>query len=208
MEDQNPDNNWLNGNATLPDNVTFTPVTTTGTVLPEGADGYGAKDADGNLTWGGYELKIDGTAVDTSKYTVNWYQVTFNEKGEDTYSSVVAPTSGEINDSSFTTLALQQKVGANADARVGKGLTFEVISATDASNKILSKENAPVIRGNDGIIDNFHRESLAIVIGIFLHVSTTILFESSEGHKFNAYKMFAITLGLAIAGIGMFLHIH
>ena len=62
--------------------------------------------------------------------------------------------------------------------------------------------------GSSGIIDNFHRESLAIVIGIFLHVSTTILFESSEGHKFNAYKMFAITLGLAIAGIGMFLHIH
>ena len=62
--------------------------------------------------------------------------------------------------------------------------------------------------GGAGIIDNFHRESLAIVIGIFLHVSTTILFESSEGHKFNAYKMFAITLGLAIAGIGMFLHIH
>jgi len=62
--------------------------------------------------------------------------------------------------------------------------------------------------GGAGIIDNFHRESLAIVIGIFLHVSTTILFESSEGHKFNAYKMFAITLGLAMAGIGMFFHIH
>jgi hypothetical protein len=59
-----------------------------------------------------------------------------------------------------------------------------------------------------GIIGDFQRESLAIVIGIFLHVSTTILFESSEGHKFNAYKMFAITLGLAIAGIGMLFHLH
>ena len=154
LEDDNPDNNWLNANATLPENVTFTPVTTAGVVLPEGADGYGAKDGEGNLTWGGYELKIDGTAVDTSKYTVNWYKVTFNDKGADTYSSVAVPTSGEINNSSFTTLALQQKVGANADARIGKGLTFEVVSATDASNKILSKENAPVIRGTDGIIDN------------------------------------------------------
>ncbi|MFL2802951.1 MAG: hypothetical protein ACJ0DD_09420, partial [Paracoccaceae bacterium] len=154
LEDNNPDNDWLNANATLPENVTFTPVTTLGAVLPEGADGYGAKDADGNLTWGGYELKIDGTVVDTSKYTVNWYKVAFNDDGQDTYSSVAEPTSGEINNSSFTTLALQLKVGDDANARLGKGLTFEVVSATDASNKILSKENAPVIRGSDGIIDN------------------------------------------------------
>ena len=58
------------------------------------------------------------------------------------------------------------------------------------------------------VIGQFHRESLAIVIGIFLHVSTTILFESSEGHRFNAYKMMAIAAGLALAGLGMLLHAH
>ncbi|MDO1500445.1 ZIP family metal transporter [Winogradskyella maritima] len=39
----------------------------------------------------------------------------------------------------------------------------------------------------------------AVVIGIFLHISTTILFESSEGHKFNLSKLVAICLGILIA---------
>nr|WP_321245280.1 ZIP family metal transporter [uncultured Psychroserpens sp.] len=41
----------------------------------------------------------------------------------------------------------------------------------------------------------------AIVIGIFFHISTTILFESSEGHKFNLSKLVAIILGVGIAYI-------
>lgn len=39
----------------------------------------------------------------------------------------------------------------------------------------------------------------AIVIGIFFHISTVILFESSEGHKFNMSKLLAIIFGVAIA---------
>ncbi len=39
----------------------------------------------------------------------------------------------------------------------------------------------------------------ALVIGVFLHISTVILFESSEGHKFNLRKLVVITLGIAIA---------
>ena len=39
----------------------------------------------------------------------------------------------------------------------------------------------------------------AVVIGIFLHISTVILFESSEGHKFNLGKLLAITSAVAIA---------
>ncbi|EDP70172.1 hypothetical protein FBALC1_11582 [Flavobacteriales bacterium ALC-1] len=39
----------------------------------------------------------------------------------------------------------------------------------------------------------------ALVIGIFLHISTTILFEASEGHKFNLSKLVAICLGILIA---------
>ena len=54
------------------------------------------------------------------------------------------------------------------------------------------------------VIGQYHRESLAIVIGIFLHVSTTILFESSEGHQFNAYKVMAIAAGLVLAAAVMF----
>ncbi|WP_138434409.1 ZIP family metal transporter [Winogradskyella algicola] len=39
----------------------------------------------------------------------------------------------------------------------------------------------------------------AVVIGIFLHISTTILFETGEGHKFNLSKLMAIGLGILIA---------
>lgn len=39
----------------------------------------------------------------------------------------------------------------------------------------------------------------AVVIGIFLHISTTILFETGEGHKFNLSKLVAICLGVLIA---------
>lgn len=39
----------------------------------------------------------------------------------------------------------------------------------------------------------------AMVIGIFLHISTIILFESSEGHKFNFSKLLSIVFGVVIA---------
>lgn len=39
----------------------------------------------------------------------------------------------------------------------------------------------------------------AIVIGIFFHISTVILFESSEGHKFNLSKLIVIVLGVIVA---------
>ncbi len=40
---------------------------------------------------------------------------------------------------------------------------------------------------------------LAVVVGIMLHVSTTILYESDEGHKFNFQKVLSILLGFIIA---------
>lgn len=39
----------------------------------------------------------------------------------------------------------------------------------------------------------------AVVIGIFLHVSTTILFEASKNHKFNASKLVVVILGILLA---------
>ncbi len=39
----------------------------------------------------------------------------------------------------------------------------------------------------------------AVVIGVFLHISTVILFESSEGHTFNLRKIIAIIAGIGIA---------
>ncbi len=39
----------------------------------------------------------------------------------------------------------------------------------------------------------------SVVIGIFLHISTVILFESSEGHKFNLAKLLTIVVAITIA---------
>lgn len=39
----------------------------------------------------------------------------------------------------------------------------------------------------------------AMVIGIFLHVSTTILFEASKNHSFNASKLGVIIFGILLA---------
>ena len=47
----------------------------------------------------------------------------------------------------------------------------------------------------------YHEYILGIAIGIFLHVSTTILFESSENHRFNLYKFAAILTGASLAYI-------
>lgn len=40
---------------------------------------------------------------------------------------------------------------------------------------------------------------LAIVVGMFLHISTTIIFESSENHKFNFVKLISIIVGVILA---------
>lgn len=49
------------------------------------------------------------------------------------------------------------------------------------------------------LTDHFFDYALAFVVGMFLHISTTILFESSEGHRFNAVKLSAIILGFGLA---------
>jgi len=44
----------------------------------------------------------------------------------------------------------------------------------------------------------YHAEINALIIGVFLHISTIILFESSENHKFNIQKFTAIILGVLL----------
>lgn len=49
-------------------------------------------------------------------------------------------------------------------------------------------------------IQEYQHYFMAIVIGIFLNISTTILFEISENHKFNLVKFISIIVGFSIAG--------
>jgi zinc and cadmium transporter len=47
----------------------------------------------------------------------------------------------------------------------------------------------------------FSRVAYAVVIGIFLHISTAILFESSDQHKYNLRKVLAMFGGIILAYI-------
>lgn len=40
-----------------------------------------------------------------------------------------------------------------------------------------------------------------ILIGILLHISTTMLFETSDGHRFNLRKLVAVLTGLGLAAL-------
>ncbi|WP_299667437.1 ZIP family metal transporter [uncultured Polaribacter sp.] len=44
----------------------------------------------------------------------------------------------------------------------------------------------------------YYIEITALIVGVFLHISTIILFESSENHQFNLKKFMAILLGVLL----------
>ena len=51
------------------------------------------------------------------------------------------------------------------------------------------------------ILNQYYTQITAVVIGILFHISSTIIFESSEGHKFNIAKVSMIVVGIALAYI-------
>lgn len=53
------------------------------------------------------------------------------------------------------------------------------------------------------IFTQYETQINAIIIGIFLHISSAILFESSENHQFNIKKFVAIIIGFLIAFISL-----
>ncbi len=65
-----------------------------------------------------------------------------------------------------------------------------------------------------GIITHFLEEQIievcafqgivqAILVGVFLHIATTIIFESDKGHAFNITKLSAILAGFVLAFIAL-----
>lgn len=53
-------------------------------------------------------------------------------------------------------------------------------------------------------MEMYFNKVMGVVIGIFLHISTTILFESSADHKINMRKMIAVLVGIGVALIGFY----
>ena len=48
-------------------------------------------------------------------------------------------------------------------------------------------------------LSEYYTQISGIVIGILFHISSTIIFETSEGHKFNLAKLTVIVLGIVLA---------
>jgi zinc transporter ZupT len=51
----------------------------------------------------------------------------------------------------------------------------------------------------DTALAAYHREATAFVAGIFIHIATVILFESTDTHKFKTRKVLTVLLGFAVA---------
>ncbi len=71
-------------------------------------------------------------------------------------------------------------------------LLFMVVFAFMTPLGTLLSERVP-------LLTNYYMEISAVVIGILFHISSTIIFESSENHKFNFAKISVIVLGIVLA---------
>jgi zinc transporter ZupT len=49
----------------------------------------------------------------------------------------------------------------------------------------------------------YSRYLMAIVIGIFMHISTTILFETEDHHRISKIKLVAVLVGLALGVVSV-----
>ncbi|MDM1397725.1 ZIP family metal transporter [Myroides odoratimimus] len=56
-----------------------------------------------------------------------------------------------------------------------------------------------LVSSNVEFLTQYYAEISAIVVGILFHISSTIIFESNEGHSFNINKLIAIILGVVAA---------
>lgn len=80
----------------------------------------------------------------------------------------------------------------NSKIKLGKALIFIVIFS-------LMTPLGSYLAAHSNFADEYYVPMTALVIGVFLHISTVILFESSEGHQFNLRKIVVIILGIGMA---------
>lgn len=91
-------------------------------------------------------------------------------------------------------------------ARQSKGKTILLLAIFAVMSPLGYLFSVRIGEGTFGDIDNYYGSIMGVVIGIFLHISTTILFESSVDHKFNLKKFGAVLAGVGIALAGYFMH--
>jgi len=82
----------------------------------------------------------------------------------------------------------------------GKTISFVILFAVMAPAGYFFS-NA-LSTGGIGNLQQYFNRIMGVVIGIFLHISTTILFESSSDHKFTVRKLVAVLVGVGLALVG------
>jgi len=82
----------------------------------------------------------------------------------------------------------------------GKTISFVILFAIMAPTGYFVS-NA-LSTGGIGNLQQYFNRIMGVVIGIFLHISTTILFESSSDHKFTVRKLIAVLVGVGLALMG------
>ena len=89
------------------------------------------------------------------------------------------------------TMLLQSNI--TKSKAIGLLVIFALITPLGAFTSYAIGEN---MIGNFSI---YFDRIMAVVVGIFLHISTTIHFESSENHRFNFLKFVIIIIGASVA---------
>lgn len=79
---------------------------------------------------------------------------------------------------------------AMTNISLGKRLLFMTVFALSGPLGVLFGET---------VLHTYHHQALAFVAGIFIHIATVILFESTDSHKFKAQKILTVLLGFMIA---------
>ena len=82
----------------------------------------------------------------------------------------------------------------NSELKLWQGMLFILVFA-------LMTPLGSLMSTNFNFITDYYAQITAVVIGVFLHISTVILFESSEGHSFTLRKVVVIVLGVLMAYI-------
>jgi zinc transporter ZupT len=80
----------------------------------------------------------------------------------------------------------------NSKISKNQSILFLILFALMSPLGSLAGENLPLLA-------TYKTEITAIIIGVFLHISTIILFETSKDHKFNLFKFIAILIGIIVA---------
>jgi zinc and cadmium transporter len=94
-------------------------------------------------------------------------------------------------------IALMTLLEEAGSKRLNKLLLLALFALMPAIGLLLGANSGDLLKLPDGqMLLNI---TTGIVTGIILHISTTILFESSEDHKFNFQKFFTVIIGALLA---------